>query len=186
MNTIKSTTKFRTLFGISVIVFMLSACSKDESMQPSSSSTDNAMKNALPYEMIKIDHMAGRSVLPDYQVTVYSDQRVVFEGRRNTAFIGKKTFTMDSESSVLKNLFESSGLFDRSVPSGVSANANDIIQADIPTVLTSYNNGSYTVTLKDYNDPYAKSNLYNVRVKAEDLLNISSLIVNKYEVFDGK
>jgi hypothetical protein len=187
VKTIKLTSQIpRTLIGIVMIVFIFSSCSKDELFQASSTaSASHTVTGAqvqpaanpvnLSYQAITINHLAARTTLPDYEVTVYSDGNVIFEGRRNTAFIGTKNFKIDERTfSKLTDMFSSSHLFD--VPQAAGSVPGSEL-ADVPEVLTSFTNGIHPpVTLTDYNDSHAMPELISLRTRAEALLNIDYLI----------
>jgi hypothetical protein len=188
MKTTKSTLQIpRNLAGIIMIVFIFSSCSKDELLpaSPPSSATSHTVTGEqvqpaenpvnLSYQAITINHIAARTSLPDYEVTVYSDGNVIFEGRRNTAFTGTKNFKIDERTfSMLTDMFVSSHLFDVPQAAG-SVPVSEL--ADVPEVLTTFTNGNHpAITLTDYNDTHAMPELISLRTHAEDLLNIDHLI----------
>lgn len=165
------------------IFFMLSACQKDETTQPAtaSESLTSSGDKIIPvnpvqaiYDMIRINHIAGRGLAPDYEVTVSTDMNVLFIGRRNTATLGKKIFKTDEKTlALLREMFVSSNLFN--VPAGeVNPNENTS-PVDRPQVFTSFNNGHYTVTLLDH-DTGEERKLYELRTEAERMLNIPALV----------
>ena len=89
-------------FAIVSLLFMAGCDKSEEILTPSLRNTnvDNAadVRAIAPvtrgFSMIKIDHQAGRTRLPDYSVTINSDGIVQFEGRRNVAKIGKVSFVI--------------------------------------------------------------------------------------------
>jgi len=185
----------RTVVALIIIitVFILSSCNKDElypASPPASSSTDVAVGQDqaavnpmnLPYRVITINHLSARTSLPDYEVAVYSDRNVIFEGRRNTTFTGTKNFKIDERTFfTLKDMFISSHLFDGLIGPG---SVPPTEMADVPEVFTSFNDGTHpTVTLRDYNNLYAMRELIRLRTDAEALLNIESLVGNNSDVF---
>jgi hypothetical protein len=177
----------RILFPIVVTAFVISSCQKDELFpaSPPASSSNNTVTEAvavpqeMPYAVIKINHLAGRGPQYDYQVAVYSSLNVTFEGRRNTAFIGTKTFKIDETTFVmLKDMFVASHLFDLTPESAPSVVTSEL--ADVPQVFTSFDkDGSNTVTLTDYYNPEATPELIKLRTQAEALLKIGYLINGK-------
>ncbi|MFI5219658.1 MAG: DUF6438 domain-containing protein [Bacteroidia bacterium] len=172
--------KLQACVAVPIILLMLSACQKDNTMQPEpAAASAYSGEKVVPvnpvapvYEMLKINHIAGRSILlPDYEVTVNSDLSVIFVGRRNTATLGKAAFTIEEKIFLsLKDMFESSHLF---VPT--ANDANNIPHADLPYVLTSFSNGNFTVTLTD-DGMGTNRQLYALRLKAEEMLHISVLV----------
>jgi hypothetical protein len=124
------------------------------------------------YLILKIDHRAAMSFTPDYSVSLFSDGRVVYDGRRNVFFIGNKELKTSSDNiQVIKNLFTRSGFF---------AMTEDIPNMiDLPLVYTTYSEqgpaGDAQKMLRDVDSGYPLP-LYSLRVKAESMLNISWLI----------
>lgn len=200
INTVKK--EFLILSFMFSLLFYLTSCKKDDIEVPSKVSTGaserqiksnhddvskgNAEKvNQLKFippnanqgkiaadVLIKIDHQAARSKAPDYVVTVFSNGKVVFEGRRNVTFIGPKEMKIDKSTvEELKRLFTEANF------SGIEDALPYI--ADIPTVYTTYNGpdpvGDVINTLKDYNDGIPLE-LIALRIKTESILNISHLV----------
>ncbi len=166
--------------AVSLIVLLFFACQKDDTMQPGSVSANVTEKIAsvnpvaLSYEIIKINHVSPRGVMPDYEVDLYTDLNVRFVGRRNTFVLGEKFFKTDQVTfDYLKSLYVSSHLFDTGPDAASTAPANGI--ADEPIVFTSFNNGMQVVTLSDNNSGIPK-NLYELRIRTEEILGISSLV----------
>src|ERR1700740_3308088 len=91
-----------------VIVLFLSACQKDETIQPASGSTERLSESPTTplYQTIKIDHQAGYGIMPVSEVIVLSDHTGTFIGHRNVGTIGTKTFTVnDMTYNYLQNIF---------------------------------------------------------------------------------
>gem|GEM_PF-5593203 len=168
---------FHGCIAISLLMFMFFACQKDDTMQPSAQTSSAPIEKtipvnptALPYEIIKINHISPRGLVPDYEMTLSTNLTVRFEGRRNTAYQGVKILKTDERTyAMLKYMYESSHLFD--VPSASVNNG----MADQPVVYTSFNNGTQMITLTDYNtgDP---AKLYELRQRTEMMLGITLLV----------
>jgi len=176
--------KVQSCIAVAVILLSLFACQKDNIMQPGTESSDVSGKIAAvnpstsAYEMIKINHISARSLLPDYEVDLFTDLTVRFTGRRNTSTMGEKIFKTDEHTFFyLKDMFESSHLFDL-IPGNTPP---DNSLADIPQVFTTFNNGIHTVTLVDNNTGVPKD-LYQLRVKAEEMLHIPVLLYGDFPV----
>src|SRR5437867_3417391 len=91
------------LFGA---LFLLASCEKEETVQTSSTltATENAKQivhgaasTPRGFAIIKIEHVALESDLPDYVVTAFSNGKFTFEGRKNVHTIGKVTLDMDDK-----------------------------------------------------------------------------------------
>lgn len=169
--------------ALTFILLMLSACQKDDTFQPlPASASGSTEEKGVPvnpsfmlYEMIKINHLPGRNMMPDYEVIVYNDLNVLFIGRRNTTTLGKKIFTIDERSFfALKDMFESTHLFDP--PVNDAAPIHHVPVADLPQVFTSFSSdGITTITLMD-NDNGIDRKLYELRIRAEEMLHIPVLV----------
>ncbi|MEP7170816.1 MAG: DUF6438 domain-containing protein [Bacteroidota bacterium] len=134
--------------------------------------TDRAISHRVIFEMIKINHIAGRSMNPDYSVTVFSDGKVEYDGRRNVAVKDKVIMQIkDVTVKELRNLFEASKFF--------SLDDRLSIVADIPQVLTTFNDSDIAEkapkTLIDYNHGYP-AELIALRIRTESILNIAPLV----------
>lgn len=165
-----------SVFLLITSALMLAGCEKSEQLYPSSGIKSSDAKMIAPYQpitMLIIEHYSMRTSLPDYDVLLRSDGKVIFTGRRNVAYQGIIEFkTSAATVSYIKNLFESGNFFSiQQVP----------IHWDAPFVATRYSNGIRSKTLIDYNDGMPQM-LIQIRKKAEEKLNISKYIYGEVPV----
>lgn len=163
------------MLACSSMVFM-AGCQKEESAQPGSDSKDyNHLKQAGPplatFAFITIDHYAANTSLPDYSVSVKSNGIVVFEGKRNVAYMGRLQFEVPpSTINNLKDLFIHSNFFNM---------RDEIIWSpDLPINSTTYAIDRSDGGIKTLHDRESKpAELVALREKAESLLHISKYII---------
>lgn len=116
--------------------------------------------------MIKIDHIAARTHAPDYSVSIKFDGTIIFEGRRNVAYVGTKEWQLASDKFMnVKQLFDHSGF------NSIEDNLSEL--ADVPMVYTTWcaSPAQRATTLFDYNDGYPEG-LISLRQKAESILDL--------------
>jgi Domain of unknown function (DUF6438) len=119
--------------------------------------------------VIRIDHFAGRSRLPDYSVTVRSDGLVIYEGRENVRVRGRQTFMMtDITVPVLKEIFDRKGFF-HIVPDFVH-------HADMPYVVTSYQPTVLRKAKSIADNLTIPATLIGIREEVETLLGIDRFV----------
>jgi hypothetical protein len=119
--------------------------------------------------VIRIDHFAGRSRLPDYSVTVRSDGLVIYEGRENVRVRGRQTFMMtDITVPVLKEIFDRKGFF-HIVPDFVH-------HADMPYVVTSYQPTLLRKAKSTADNHSIPATLVGIRQEVETLLGIDRFV----------
>ena len=166
-------------FILLISFFLLNGCQKDETPYVNNGdvTTTNDMQNARvsknnnegPFALLLINHSAARTNLPDYSVTVMSDGAIIFNGRRNTRFIGTHKYSA------------SSSLIDALTRIYVKNRFSEIEELpfifDLPSNSTSFrmDANSEIITRLDYNNP-ASNKLINLRIKTEELLKISHLV----------
>ena len=120
--------------------------------------------------MIKIDHIAGRTHAPDYSVSIKFDGTIIFEGRRNVAYLDTKEWRLASDKFMnVKQLFENSGF------NSIENHLSEL--ADVPMVYTTWSASAAqrSKTLFDYNDGYPEG-LISLRQKAESILDLGQYI----------
>lgn len=178
---VKSSSLLLTFF----LAFIMAGCQKEQLPIPGSSSYSEALGNEKlsrpeirPNEIIRIDHQAARSFLPDYMVSLYDNGTVVFYGRKNVANYGKVTYRI-SESTMQE--------FSQIVKATDFFNISDTLtyQQDRPLTITTFSFpihpagepwfDSAAKSLIDYNGTYPEA-LIGMRVKVERLLKTSELI----------
>jgi uncharacterized protein DUF6438 len=171
--------KFRSHLAASIIIMLLVAgsftsCQKDEGLQSSATSSVSSNEKVpagpqLPlYEVVKIDHQGVRGDAPDYEVIVSSDNIVTFIGRRNVSFIGKINFKIsDLAFAELNTVFIANDFF--------NITEKPLYVVDAPPVYTTFNDGTKSLTLVDYNTGIPAA-LIKMRQQSEQLLNISKYI----------
>ena len=177
-----------TLALIIMIAFTFNSCQKDdltsmnnEGNQNSSNSSISDAGAKMPsagMALVKIDHMAAKSMQPDYSVTVTSNGNIVFEGRRNVKFIGR-TYLLASDESMLtiKKLIANSNFLNIVVKNEFAMDAPQVTTTctlkQQPSSEATY---AYTVkSLTDINNGYPKV-LYTFRTSIEKQLQIQGLI----------
>lgn len=188
MKTIKEFSVLATIYSLLIASILFSSGCKKEDLLPSpdavayssekqaseslvsrtSSASDFAVRKSDI--MIKIDHNAARSLMPDYCVSVKFDGNIIFEGRRNVSYIGKKEWKLDmNKLYAVKKLFEQSGF--NMIEDNLS------LLADVPMVSTTWcaTPSNIPKTLVDYNGDYPEG-LISLRQKAEYILDLTMLI----------
>ena len=184
----------KTLKNISasfiVLVLFVSSCKKDDltSTNSGNSSSSDVARQALQNNdqqaaygtsfqqvaeqtvMMRINHIAARSQFPDYSITIKFDGTIIFEGRRNVAFIGTKEWKLAGDKFMnVKQLFDHSGF--NSIEDRLS------LLADAPMVATTWCASSVQLprTLIDYYQGYPEG-LISLREKAENILNLVEFV----------
>ncbi len=125
------------------------------------------------FGLIKIDHSAARTSMPDYVVTVRADASVVFEGRRNCAVNEIREFQASAEMMrKLVYIYAESKFY--SIVDNLS------LAADLPMVTTTCSGvqSKDSKSLIDYygSDPAA---LIQFRIKVEEALDIAKFVGSK-------
>jgi hypothetical protein len=149
--------------------------SSDLSKNVRSINNDGQAPRTVAFNMITIDHDAGKADAADYRVEVSSDGTVLFIGRRNTTTFGKYQFQVsDATITALRNLFIESNFaeMDDELPRGTG----------MPGVYTSFRSSlsAYPVTHVDIGRKDSK--LIQIRTKAEDILGISKYVNGAPEI----
>ena len=88
----------------------LASCQKEEQQPDNLSQPDAQLKInlqasnlSLAFASVQINHKPMSAVKPDYSVTVSSNGKVIFEGRKNVRFIGTKTIDATQSSLIAIN-----------------------------------------------------------------------------------
>jgi len=124
----------------------------------------------LPFNVIKIDHLAGNSKLPEYSVTVRSDLWVIYEGKKNVRVVDKISFRIsDREMTKFINIFKANDFYNQS---------SDLdIAWGLPIVLTTFRpsqpNKPFTIYDDCYNNP---EKLVLIRKSVEEVLGIDRFV----------
>jgi len=175
--TAKSKTSIVSFALIIVSAFLIASCQKEEE-QPTASSANNASEMAkgfdhplpvptIAFTSIKINHIAARSLNPDYSITIYANGSGVYEGRRNVHIMGVKHFEMDKRTlEYISDLSLRINFFD--------IRAIDFNIPDLPIVATTFTNSEGTKTLADSEG--VPEVLVAFRTKIETALNMSKLV----------
>ena len=179
-----------TLTIIIMLAFTFSSCQKEETATPANSanheypaeSTERAAADArIPapgMAFITIDHMAVKSMSPDYKVTVYSNGLVSFTGRKNVEFIGHALLKVSEENMIIiKKLIANANFFNMT---DKKLNAQDMpattTTCSMMQQLSIDASFSYqTKSLVDYNNGYPRA-LYTLRTSIENQFPIKELI----------
>lgn len=167
------------ILGLTLFIstgLLLTSCQKEESQPPSSdsnssqtSAANNSSKESptMAFTSIKIDHIAAKSLLPDYSVTVNSNGTATYEGRRNVYIKGNVDFKITSSSlweinnvCMGTNFFKMRGGYN-SIP-------------DMPGVETTFTLLEQHRILSDYEGLPAE--LVSFRTKIEKALDLSRFI----------
>ena len=176
------------ILPIIITIFCLASCKKEEPVTPLNNSefshsgtrkagdyvADGLPVNTNPlastWDLAKIEHHGGRSLLPTYTVTIKSDGLVIYEGMHNVYKSGTIGFRISADLLAnIKFLFYSSHfaqIRDTLVPN-----------VDAPVNLTFYRENTEVVgqTLIDVNDGYPQM-VIQIRQKIEGWLKISDLV----------
>jgi hypothetical protein len=94
-------TYFLSMTVMGILLILIAGCRKEDDL--TSASNKNILSNERTgnpdagsgdpaFILFKTDHQAGKSSLPDYVVTVFSDGNIVYQGRKNVAAMGKVQF----------------------------------------------------------------------------------------------
>jgi hypothetical protein len=180
------------IYGVMIMfVSFISGCQKDEMPQMNNSSeTENSsmernsqqLENTISYEMLSINHNKMFSTLPDYKVTLQSNGSVIFEGRKNTAFIGITKLMVPIETAnEIRDLYLSLHL---------GKSADQPVNIDLPINTTTFkaNFGKMAVSRNDYNssrDPEMQK-LIQARIETEKMLGIERLVYTQRNINDLK
>jgi hypothetical protein len=100
MKTFQNLKATSLLTFIAAFLFSLTSCQKDELPTVSNSTSepvDLAMVVATQYDMIILDHSAGMSDAPDYSVTIKTNGKIIFQGRKNTLLEGEWAFAASKD-----------------------------------------------------------------------------------------
>lgn len=181
------------MFGAFLLI--MTGCQKEE-ITPTNSNSASLEKpspiQTINYTMIVIDHMAMRTLMPEYSVTVFDNGKVTFIGRRNTHITGEKSFEVSKGTIIeLRTLYINSKLFIRRnfncyVNEAVFQSGNtevappyDVVIPDLPFTLTIFRSDRDRgwITLKD--DNHYPANLVNLRKDTEKVLGIDKFVKGK-------
>ncbi len=155
---------------------LITSCQKEEMQQPSSenntasktSNTDKLSQSAaMAFSSIRIDHIAAKSLLADYSVTINSNGMATYEGRRNVHIIRSVDFKISSEAlGQINNICKSIDFFK------LHGSRSSI--PDMPSVETTFRLLDKQSKLSDYEGQPAQ--LVSFRTKIENILDLSRFI----------
>ena len=171
------------MFSAAVVLF--TGCQKDamptvSSNDQNQSSVERIKPTAQSFTIIVIDHSSARTELPSYKVEIKANGDGMFDGRKNTAFIGSKEFHVSSAMmQEIKNMFIESKFSE--IESMTFAN-------DLPIVSTSFrmDNASEFITKLDYTQSDKASRLIELRTNIEEMLGISQFVNSKRNINDSQ
>ena len=177
----KTSKKFNLVNKISAFLFIcasaffMTSCQEEDLPMPVRSSDGIAAGRQIAprsdaFEMIKIDHIAARTSMADYSVSVKSDGIVTFEGRRNVAVIRKETFKISEA-----RLAELSKMFTDAKFNSI--NDKLTIVPDLPYHLTTYCASAELRSKTILDNSQEPLNLIDLRIRVEKVLDISKYVI---------
>ncbi len=166
---------------LAVTIIFLNGCKKEELSTPVSN--QETVSNSIPkniggydqillFRTIIIDHRTGRSLMPNYMVTITDDGMVKYVGRANVRTLGTMEFKVHPSALYQISAFSSTMNFFE-----IKTNTQSEFEVDHPMTVTTYLPSlpeTRPVTLFD--NGQKPEVLISYRNKIEALLNISSLI----------
>ena len=159
-----------------VAFLTFNGCQKDDNSMPANSSDNSGqtvqrdINQPLTFSYIKFDHIAAKSLQPDFSVTVYRSGLFLFEGRRNVArpglvkeVLGKATLSRINDMTLMIDFY--------------SLRSAEHTTPDMPMVATTFAPFSdmHAVTILDDNGNRPES-LIQFRRGVEKMLNLDKLI----------
>ena len=185
MKTTKSSSKLSAFSGLTMLIALLlliASCKKEQSLpwvpdyKPKSDikeKSDQLMPvPELLFSGISITHIAVNTLTPDYNVTVYSDGRVRYQGRKNVFVHGLMTFRLTP--SALKQLNQLTKMFDQKQGTETAEEAERAIGYD-KAITTIFNKEGIKIHTDKNDIPRSVS---NIRAKMEQAIGIEKYIRN--------